>query len=42
MDFRSEEGEKAVAVGYIRRRVSVAAALKGQCLTLFACRISSS
>jgi hypothetical protein len=32
-DSRSEEGEKAVAVGYIRRRVSVAA-VKGQCLSL--------
>ena len=30
---RSEEGEKAVAVSYIRRRVSVAA-VKGQCVTL--------
>ena len=32
-DSRSEEGEKAVAVSYIRRRVSVAA-VKGQCLSL--------
>ena len=32
-DGRSEEGEKAVAVSYIRRRVSVAA-VKGQCLSL--------
>jgi hypothetical protein len=29
-DNRSEEGEKSVAVSYIRRRVSVAA-VKGQC-----------
>ena len=32
-DIRSEEGEKAVAVSYIRRRVSVEA-VKGQCLSL--------
>ena len=32
-DSRSEEGEKAVAVTYIRRKVSVAA-VKGQCLSL--------
>ena len=32
-DSRSEEGEKAVAVTYIRRRVSVAA-VKGQCVSL--------
>ena len=32
-DSRSEEGEKAVAVTYIRRRVSVAA-VKGQCISL--------
>ena len=32
-DSRSEEGDEAVAVSYIRRRVSVAA-VKGQCLIL--------
>ena len=32
-DSRSEEGEKAVAVSYIRKRVSVAA-VKGQCISL--------
>ena len=32
-DSRTEEGEKAVAVSYVRRRVSVAA-VKGQCLSL--------
>ena len=32
-DSRSEEGEKAVAVSYIRRRVSVPA-VKGQCISL--------
>ena len=32
-ESRSEEGEKAVAVSYIRRRVSVAA-VKGQCISL--------
>jgi hypothetical protein len=32
-DSRSEEGEKAVTVTYIRRRVSVAA-VKGQCISL--------
>ena len=36
-DSRSEEGEKAVTVSYIRRRVSVAA-VKGQCLSLL-CRL---
>jgi hypothetical protein len=32
-DSRSDEGEKAVAVSYVRRRVSVAA-IKGQCISL--------
>ena len=32
-DSRLDEGEKAVAVSYIRRRVSVAA-VKGQCISL--------
>ena len=32
-DSRSEEGEKAVAVSYIRRRVPVAA-VKWQCISL--------
>ena len=32
-DVRSEEGEKAVAVTYVRRRVSVAA-VKAQCTSL--------